>query len=84
MADSSIISLLFHNRPLGPKQPERPRPSRPTLAQFITSRPVDALDALRRHADMAAAYEREQARHSRPRSFRPFKTATPADRREAA
>jgi hypothetical protein len=84
MANDSITSVLFHNRPLGEKKPDRPRPIRPSLQQFLEAHPVNPLEALRRNADAAVTYEREQARASRPRTFRPYREAAASDRREAA
>lgn len=67
----SILShFLDENKPSGQKGPSLRRIP-PTLQQFRAERPVDAWGALKRNAEAFEAYQREQARASRPRTVRP-------------
>lgn len=80
MSNSTTISVLFHNRPVGERKPNQPRPVRQSLEQFKASHPVNALEALRRNAD---AYERHLREQSRARTFTPTYAQPSAERKVA-
>jgi hypothetical protein len=81
-AKSSLIAELLIDKPREPKT-DRPRPVRPSLQQFLADHPINARDALARNVAAFEAYEREQAKASRSKTFRPTYQQPNAERKVA-
>jgi hypothetical protein len=81
---SLLQSILTVNGQCAPRQ-VKPRRTSQILTQYLDGHRIDAKGALRRHAEMAADVERQNALKSRPLHFTPqTRRAVYAERKAAA